>query len=77
MSDQLYRSSLRGSLKWIPHSHEDRIAYNWWFSTIDDMFEGRLRQLVEDIDAFAKYLQSVRGIVAIECHQRVNHLHAL
>jgi hypothetical protein len=77
LSDELYKSTLRGSLNWIPHSHEDHFAYNWWFLTIDNKFNNTRLILMENIEVFAKHLQWVKGIVAFKCHQRINHVHAL
>jgi hypothetical protein len=45
--------------------------------TIDDVFDQTRRMLTEDIDILARNLRWARGIVAIECHQRIDHLHAL
>jgi hypothetical protein len=77
ISVALFNSPLRHRIPWAPGDPRDRLAYMWWFITVEPPFHDAAKRYVEDVAGMAARFVYTRGLMTAETRQQRTHYHGI
>jgi hypothetical protein len=77
ISVALFSSALRHRIPWAPGDPDDRVAYMWWFITVEPHQHAAATQLVQNVASLAARFIYTRGLMIAETRQQRTHYHGI